>query len=144
VGAFARSGGPFTVNQAFSRGVEDVTFNHLTPGSVLEWLVLASLLASGRWLTLELRAFFGAGPIEVRPLDNASGREFETHPLDLAFREFLTLPRLYRVATIPGEPEPEYLIEVLNAPAASGWRGLVAACGCRKLCHLMQSASIRR
>jgi hypothetical protein len=121
------TGAPLIVNQAFSRGVQDITFNHLTPGPALEWLALASILGSLRWLILEFRAVFGGGPIEVRPLDNASGTNVETHPLDLAFREFLTLPRLYRVATVPGDPEPEHLIEALKAPAVPGWRGLVIA-----------------
>ena len=92
----------------------------------MEWVILALVLASIRWLALELRAVLGTS-IEVRPIDNASGCTVDTHPLDVAFREYVTLPKLYQLTTIPGDPEPEHLVEVLRVPSAAGWRGLLAA-----------------
>jgi hypothetical protein len=126
LGVARHSSAPVTFNQAFSTGVRSVTFDHLTPGPVAEWSVVALLLASTRWIVLEFRAFLGGG-IEVRPLDNATGDKVDTHPLDVAFRQYLTLPKLYQLTTIPGDPEPQHLIEVLRVPSAAGWRGLAAA-----------------
>lgn len=126
IGALQRPDTPLTLHQAFSIGVQRVTFHHLTPGLAAEWLTLALVLASLRWVALELRAVLG-GSIEVRPIDNASGGKVDTHPLDVAFSEYLTLPKLYRLTTIPGDPEPEHLVEVLSVPSAAGWRGLAAA-----------------
>ena len=60
-------------------------------------------------------------------MDNASGGRVETHPLDAAFREYMTLPKLYQLTTIPGDPEPDHLVEVLRVPSAAGWRGLLGA-----------------
>jgi hypothetical protein len=126
IGALRHSSTPLMVNQAFSLGVQRATFHHLTPGPAVEWVVLALVLASIRWLALELRAVLGTN-IEVRPVDNASGCTVDTHSLDVAFREYVTLPKLYQLATIPGDPEPEHLVEVLRVPSAAGWRGLLAA-----------------
>jgi hypothetical protein len=126
IGVLRHSDTPLTVNQAFSLGIQRATFHHLTPGPVVEWVILALALASIRWIVLELRAVLGAS-IEVRPVDNASGREVDTHPLDVAFREYMTLPKLYQLTTIPGDLEPEHLVEVLKVPSAAGWRGLMAA-----------------
>jgi hypothetical protein len=127
VGVVVRSRSPATPNQAFALGLQWITLNHFTPGLALELVVLAIVLANLRWLVLEFRAFLLNGPIEIRPLDNASGIKLDTHRLDVVFREYLALPRLYQIPTVPGDPEPDRLIEVLNAPAARGWRGLVAA-----------------
>jgi hypothetical protein len=126
IGAAGHSGRPLMVNQAFSLGVERITSHHLTPGSVVEWSVLVLILASTRWIVLELRTFLGGG-IEVRPIDNASGGEVDTHPLDVALREYMTLPKLYQLTTIPGDSEPQHIVEVLRVPSAAGWRGLAAA-----------------
>jgi len=126
IGAFKHRGTPLMVDDAFSFGVQLATFHHLAPGPVVEWAVLASALFSIRWVALEVRAVLGER-MEVRPIDNASGCSVDTHPLDAAFREYLTLPRLYQLTTIPGDPEPEHLVEVLSVPSASGWRGLAAA-----------------
>lgn len=126
LGLVKRPPSPAMVNQAFSLGVERATFHHLTPGPFVGWIVLALVLASLRWIVLEFRAVMGGG-IEVRPLDNASGSKVDTHALDVAFREYMSLPRLYQLTTIPGDPEPEHLIEVLKVPSAAGWRGLLAA-----------------
>jgi hypothetical protein len=116
------------INEAYALGIQLITRNRFTPGPVLEILVLASILASMRWLVLAFRVLFGRGPIEVRPLDNASGvTDVDIHKLDVAFRDYLTLPRLYQVTTIPGDPDPDHLIEILKAPTYSGWRGLLAA-----------------
>ena len=125
IGVLKHSGAPVVLNQAFSLGVQRATFQHLTPGPVAEWIVLALVLASIRWIALEFRAVRGAG-IEVRPVDNASGHKVDTHPLDVAFREYMTLPKLYQLTTIPGDPEPEHLVEVLKVPSSAGWRGLMA------------------
>jgi hypothetical protein len=125
-GLLERPSTPETINQAFSRGVQYVTSDHLTPGPFVGWIVLALMLASIHWIVLEFRAVMG-GNIEVRPIDNASGGKIDTHALDVAFREYLALPRLYQLTTMPGDPEPEHLIEVLKVPSAAGWRGLLAA-----------------
>lgn len=125
-GLLERPPTPETINQAFSRGVQHVTSGHLTPGPFVGWVVLALMLASIHWIVLEFRAVMG-GNIEVRPIDNASGSKIDTHALDVAFREYLALPRLYQLTTMPGDPEPEHLIEVLKVPTAAGWRGLLAA-----------------
>lgn len=125
-GLLERPATPETINQAFSRGVQHATLGHLTPGPFVGWVVLALMLASIHWIVLEFRAVMG-GNIEVRPIDNASGSKIDTHALDVAFREYLALPRLYQLTTMPGDPEPEHLIEVLKVPSAAGWRGLLAA-----------------
>lgn len=93
LGALEHPSTPLQVHQAFSHGVQYVTSDHLTPGLVLQWAILALTLVSMRWIYLELRAYFGTS-IEVRPVDNASGGRVETHPLDAAFREYMTLPKL--------------------------------------------------
>jgi hypothetical protein len=126
VGAIKHPSAPLQIHQAFSHGVEYVTLNHLTPGLAMQWAVLALTLVSMRWVYLELRAYLGTG-IEVRPVDNASGSRVDTHPLDAAFREYMTLPKLYQLTTIPGDAEPDHLVEVLRVPSAAGWRGLLAA-----------------
>jgi tetratricopeptide (TPR) repeat protein len=126
LGAFMHPSTPLRINQAFSYGVQYVTSNHLTPGPVIQWAIVALALVSMRWVYLELRAFLG-GSIEVRPVDNTSGSKVDTHPLDAAFREYLTLPKLYQLTAIPGDPEPDHLVEVLRVPSAAGWRGLLAA-----------------
>ncbi|WP_300606011.1 hypothetical protein [Trebonia sp.] len=114
------------ITQAFSSGVEHVSKDRLTPGPAIEWFVLVLVLISVRWVCLEYLAVWGAR-IEVRPIDNASGNELDTHPLDVAFREYMSLPKLYQLTTVPGDLEPEHLVEVLRVPTASGWRGLIAA-----------------
>ena len=72
LGAFMHPTVPLQIHQAFSHGVEYVTDNHLTPGLVMQWAILALALMSTRWIYLELRAYLGTS-IEVRPVDNASG-----------------------------------------------------------------------
>jgi hypothetical protein len=119
---------PRQLNQAYSAGVQLISGNHLTPGPAVEILVLISVLASLRWLVIQFRIFFDTGPVEVRPLSNASGRkDVNLHELDVNFREYLTLPRLYQVTTIPGDPDPDQLIEVLRSSGHSGWREFLAA-----------------
>ena len=39
----------------------------------------------------------------------------------------MTLPKFYQLTTIPGDPEPDHLVEVLRVPSAAGWRGLLAS-----------------
>lgn len=126
IGAASHPRTPLIINQAFSSGVERVTLHHLTPGPALEWIILVLVLISVRWVVLEYLAVWGSR-IEVRPIDNASGQQLDTHRLDVAFREYMTLPKLYQLTTIPGDPEPEHLVEVLKVPSTSGWRGLLAA-----------------
>jgi hypothetical protein len=118
---------PVGINIAYSKGVEFLTGNHLTPGFIFEILILGSILASVRWLILEYYAYYGSAPIEVRPLENASDLEVNTRALDVSFRDYLTTPRIYQVTAIPGDPDPDHLIEILKVPASSGWRGLLAA-----------------
>ena len=50
-----------------------------------------------------------------------SHRVRDTHPLDAAFREYMALPKLYQLTTIPGDPEPDHLVEVLRVPSAEAW-----------------------
>src|SRR6185437_12207789 len=70
----------------------------------------------------------GTGPVEIRPLANAAEDEVENlSELDVVFRDYLSLPGLYRVATIPGERDPDSFIEILRTPSNSGWRGVLAA-----------------
>jgi hypothetical protein len=126
IGALKHPSAPLQIHQAFSHGVQYVTSNHLTPGLAMQWAILALTLISTRWVYLELRAYMGTG-IEVRPVDNSSGCRVDTHPLDAAFREYMALPKLYQLTTIPGDPEPDHLVEVLRVPSAAGWRGLLAA-----------------
>lgn len=126
LGAFQHSS-PVALNVAYSKGLESITGGHLTPGMVIEVLILGSILASLRWLVLEYYAYFGRVPIEVRPLENASGMETNTRSLDVAFRGYLAASRIYQFTAVPGDPDPDYLIEILKAPASSDWRGLLAA-----------------
>src|SRR5580692_4859193 len=88
---------PVGINIAYSKGVEFLTGNHLTPGFIFEILILGSILASVRWLILEYYAYYGSAPIEVRPLENASDLEVNTRALDVSFRDYLTTPRIYQV-----------------------------------------------
>ena len=129
IGAWDKQhGGPKLVNQAYSAGIQLISHNRLTTGPIVEILVLLSILASIRWLVIQFRIFFDTGPVEVRPLSNASDfKEINTYKLDVNFREYLTLPRLYRVTTIPGDPDPDQLIEILRTPVHRGWRDLLAA-----------------
>lgn len=86
-----RSGTPLLIDQAYSLGVQLITQGRFTPGPVIEILVLLSVLAAVRWLFIRIRIFFGTGPVEVRPLDDASGAgDVDTHRLDVTFREYLT------------------------------------------------------
>lgn len=119
---------PQLPQQVYSHGIQILTDGRLTPGPVGEAIALLLVLASLRLIAIRLRLFFRPGLVEVRALDNASdSRELDTHPLDVAFREYLTLPRLYQVTTIPGDPDPDHLIEILRTPANSGWRETLAA-----------------
>jgi hypothetical protein len=129
VGAWGKNNhNPRLIDQAYSAGIQQLSGNHLTPGVVVEVLVLLSVLASLRWLVIQFRIFFGTGPVEVRPLSDASGlSDVNMHELDVNFREYLTLPRLYQVTTLPGDPDPDQLIEILRTPAHSGWRDFFAA-----------------
>jgi hypothetical protein len=129
VGAWEnQSNHPVLINQAYSVGIQMITQNRFTPGSAIETLILLSMLASIRWLVIRFRIYFGNGPVEVRPLDDASGvADLDTHRLDVAFREYLTLPRLYQVTTVPGDPDPDQIIEILRPAAHSGWRQTFAA-----------------
>ena len=117
---------PVTINTAYSQGVELVTAHHFTPGLVVEFIVLASLLVSVRSLVLQYLVYFGCAPIEVRPIENSSALDVNTRALDVAFRDYLSAPRLYEVTAVPGDPEPDQLIEILKAPTYRGWRGFLA------------------
>jgi hypothetical protein len=127
VGLTASNRTPVMINTAYSKGMELVTAHHLTPGFVVEFIVLASLLVSVRSLVLQYLVYFGHAPIEVRPIENSSDVEVNTRALDVAFRDYLSAPRLYEVTAVPGDPEPDQLIEILKAPTYRGWRGFIAA-----------------
>jgi hypothetical protein len=116
------------LNQAYLNGIEIFTGHRLKVEPVAEVLLLAAVAACLRWLWLVYRVVFASGPIEVRQLDDASGLpEIDAHRLDVTFREYLTLPRLYQVTTIPGDREPEDFIAMFEVPVTSGWRGVFAA-----------------
>jgi hypothetical protein len=122
------SGEPVVGTDSYSLGIKHLTLGRFIPGAPLQFLVLVSILFSIRWLVLEYRIYFGRGPIEVRPLDDATGRsDIEAHNLDIVFLDYLASPRLYPVTTVPGDPEPDHLNDILKAPAYSGWRGLLVA-----------------
>lgn len=130
IGAAAHSSQPWQINTAYSNGIELATAHHFTPGAVLEFLVLLSVLVCLRGIFLQFRAYSGSGPVEVRTIQTATDRVSDTREYDLAFREYLTLPRIYQVSEVPGDLEPDHLIEIFKAPTYSGWRqALVAGIG---------------
>ena len=118
---------PLSVNGAYSKGIQILSGGHADPGPVVEVIVLASMLASIRSLALAYRAYFSPSPIEVHAIENATGRDMNMKALDIAFREYLASPRIYQVTTVPGDPDPDRLIEILQAPTYGGWRGVAAA-----------------
>jgi hypothetical protein len=127
-GAFFQVNHPVFVNDAYLNGIEAFTGHHLKVEPFVEVMLLASLAACLRWIWLIYRVVFASGPVEVRQLDNASGlSDVDVHQLDVAFREYLTLPRIYQVTTIPGDREPESFIAMFEVPVTSGWRGVFAA-----------------
>lgn len=118
---------PLLLTDAYDAGVEKLTRQHLTAGPVIELLILCSLLASLRWIVLEFRVYYSRTPVEVAAIDNAEIYSEDARGLDLAFRDYLTAPRIYQVSEVPEDPEPSYMIEILKAPTYSGWRGTLAA-----------------
>lgn len=128
VGAIYSHHGLVTPSQGFARGFQYITHDHFTPGIWLELIVLLTALVNIRWLSLRFLAFRANSPIEVRPLDNATrARRLNTHGYDVIFRDYLALSRLYQIPTIPGDQEPDRLIEVLSTPASKGWLGIFSA-----------------
>jgi hypothetical protein len=123
------SGGrrPLSINDAYSQGIQLLSGGHADPGPVVEIFVLASMLASIRSLALAYRVYFSPSPIEVHATENTTGQELNMKALDVAFREHLASPRIYQVTTVPGDPDPDRLIEILQAPTYGGWRGILAA-----------------
>lgn len=118
----------------FAAGMLFPRFGLVTPlqllgrmGVWLEYLTLFLVLVVVRSLWLEFIAFRANSPIEVRSLDNATkDRSIDIHQLDVAFGDYLALSRLYQVPTLPGDQEPDRLIEVLNASASRGWKGTLS------------------
>jgi hypothetical protein len=116
------------LNQAYINGIVIFTGHRLKVEPVAEVLLLAVVAACLRWVWLVYRVVFASGPIEVRQLDDASGLpNVDVHKLDVTFRDYLTLPRLYQVTTIPGDREPEEFIAMFEVPVTSGCRGVFAA-----------------
>jgi hypothetical protein len=128
LGIFYPHHGPVTATNAFAQGLQDVTGDRFTPGIWLELIVLLAVLADLRGLRLKFLAFQVNSPIEVKPLDDATrDRRLDTHRLDVIFRDYLALSRLYQIPAVPGDQEPDRIIEVLSTPASQGWRGVFAA-----------------
>lgn len=120
--------GLVTPSQALARGFQYITRDHFTPGIWLELILLLIVLVNIRWLWLRFLAFRVNSPIEVRPLDNATRNpRLDTHGFDVIFRDYLAISRLYQIPTVPGDQEPDRLIEVLSAPASKGWLGIFSA-----------------
>ena len=118
---------PLLASEAYSAGIERISNGHVRAGIFVELVILGTLLASARSLALGYRSYFHPSPIEVRGIENSTDMELNVRALDVAFREYLTAPRMYQVTAVPGDPEPDRLIEILRAPSYSGWRGLLAA-----------------
>ena len=128
IGAIHQHHGLVTPSLALAKGFQWITFDRFTPGIWLELIVLLIALVNIRWLWLRFLAFRANSPIEVRPLDNATlDQSLDTHPFDVVFRDYLALSRLYQIPTVPGDQEPDRLIEVLSAPASKGWLGIFSA-----------------
>ena len=121
-------GGPTSPGQAFSAGCQWVTRGRFAPDIWIDLGVIAIALVSIRSIWLAFLAFRINSPIEVRPLDNATRNpRIDNHRLDVAFGDYLALSRLYKVPTVPGDQEPDRLIEVLSTPASKGWIGMLSA-----------------
>lgn len=121
VGAAYRHDGAVTPTQAFARGFQRVTFYRVTPDIWFDLIVLSIALVTIRSLSLRFLAFRANSPVEVRPIDNATlDPDLSTHRLDVAFRDYLALSRLYQIPTVPGDQQPDRLIEVLSTPASKG------------------------
>jgi hypothetical protein len=119
---------PVTPADALAQGLQHVTDGRFTPGIWLELIVLLMILVDIRRLWLTFLAFRVNSPIEVKPLDDATrDRGLDTHRLDVIFRDYLALSRLYQIPAVPGDQEPDRLIEVLSTPVAQGWLGVFSA-----------------
>jgi hypothetical protein len=117
-----------TPTAAFAIGLQVITGHHFTPGLWGEFVVLIATLIAIRGLVLQALTHRVNSPIEVRPLDDATRSGcLDKHRLDVVFRDYLALSRLYQITTVPGDQQPDRLIEVLNTPASSGRLALVAA-----------------
>jgi tetratricopeptide (TPR) repeat protein len=128
IGSIVSSTHPVTPNAALARGIEWITVNHITANSWIQLVILLLALFNIRSIWLALLAMRLNTPIEVRLLDNATNDQMlDTHPLDVVFRDYLALSRLYEIPAVPGDREPDRIIDVLNVPAARGWRGVLAA-----------------
>lgn len=128
LGIFFPHRGLVTPTDALAQGLQHVTGGRFTPGIWLELIVLLGVLADARSLRLCFLAFKVNTPIEVKPLDDATtDRRLDTHRLDVIFRDYLALSRLYQIPAVPGDQEPDRLIEVLSTPVSQGWRGVFAA-----------------
>jgi hypothetical protein len=115
------------IYDAYNKGVGIITAGHFLPGSGIELLVLGSVLASLRWLILASQALLHQTPIEVRSLENSTGLDINIPGLDQSFRDYLSGSRIYRVTALPGDPDPDRLVEILKAPSYHGWRAVLAS-----------------
>jgi hypothetical protein len=120
--------GPATPRQAFAQGLQLISVGLFRPDIYVELIVLLLALVSIRGLVLRFLAFRASSPIEVRPIDNATGnKRLDTHQFDVSFRDYLALSRLYQIPTVPGDQESDRLIDVLSTPTSKGWLGLLSA-----------------
>ena len=130
---------PYTLNVAFSRGVETLTRGRLTVGPLGRGAIVVALLLLLRRLRLDWMAV-RPGPIEVRPLEDAtvddrSVREGGSRAISeqslrrmtVEFREYIASPRLYETTTVPGDVETERIIEVFKGTQPSGRLATLAA-----------------
>jgi len=128
IGAVEAPHAPVTPVEALDHGIQWLTQQRFTPSVWVELAILALALVNVRSLWLEVLAYRSNTPIELLPLDNATeDKLLDTHSLDVAFRDYLALSRLYQIPAIPGDQEPDRLIDVLKVPANTGWRGILAA-----------------
>jgi hypothetical protein len=91
----------------------------LTPGALIQltfgFAVLALMLWPLRVIASEFAAYYGTGALELRPLLDATGAsEKEVLAAGLQLRSLLALPQMYPVTTVPGDSEPQRLVEVLG------------------------------
>src|ERR1700690_3404952 len=120
--------GPATPPHVFAQGVRLITVGRLKPDIYVELIALLLALVCIRGLILRFRAFRASSPIEVRPIDNATGDKYlDTHRFDVTFRDYFALSRLYQIPTVPGDQEADRLIDVLSTPTSKARLELLSA-----------------
>ncbi|HST83266.1 MAG TPA: hypothetical protein VLL08_16135 [Kineosporiaceae bacterium] len=129
--------GPERLTVGFAGGLRWLTGQHLSIGLPEEAILLFLVLILLRRFRLDVLAV-RPGPIEVRPLEDASGeqvglesprfrnrdtpetREARLRRLNVEFRESLASSRLYQTTSVPGDLETERIIEVFKGTQPSG------------------------